>query len=280
MYHRRRDNHTLTLGIMTFILFLVVVTLNLYPKLKDFNATAYFKDVEVKIVSFVSKPFLSMKKTSKKKSTKSLEKDYEKLKKKVDAIESQEKKIESLEKEVEELKKQLELNTTLGEKMKINATVINRTVDYWNQKLTIDKGKKEHVQNGMAVITPKGLIGITTSTSNHASSVKLLTSETFTKISVRIKVDDHYVYGLLSGYKDKKFIVEGISENGEIKEDAVVTTTGMGKTFPAGLFVGKVSKVTTDNFDLAKIVEVTPSADFEDLTYVTVVKRDENYDNH
>lgn len=279
MYRRKRENHTLTLGILTFILFLVVVTLNLYPKFKNFNATAYFKDVEVKVVGVVTKPFIALKNSFKTKNTASLEKDYQKLKKRTEEIESQDSKIENLEKEVQTLKEQLELNTTLGEKEKINATVINRTVDHWNQKLTIDKGKKEHVENGMAVINAKGLIGITSNTSNHASTVKLLTGENFTKISVRIKVDDHYVYGLLSSYKDKKFVIEGISDNGEIKEDAVVTTTGMGKTFPSGLLIGKVSKVTTDNFDLAKIVEVTPSADFDDLTYVTVVRRDQNYDS-
>ena len=47
----------------------------------------------------------------------------------------------------------------------------------------------------------------------------------------------------------------------------------MGTIFPSGLMVGKVKDVTTDNFDLSKVVEVEASVDFNDLDYVTVLKR-------
>ena len=89
------------------------------------------------------------------------------------------------------------------------------------------------------------------------------------------------IFGLLTGYKKSQnvFILEGIADNVEIPKNAIVTTTGMGKTFPSGLLVGRIKKVTTDNFDLAKIVEVTPAANFDELDYVAVVKRGENYGN-
>ena len=47
----------------------------------------------------------------------------------------------------------------------------------------------------------------------------------------------------------------------------------MGTIFPSGLIVGKVKEVTTDNFDLSKVVEVKSSVDFNDIDYVTVLKR-------
>ena len=59
----------------------------------------------------------------------------------------------------------------------------------------------------------------------------------------------------------------------KIPKDSLVTTTGMGDIFPSGIVIGKVKKVRTDNFDLAKTVDVVGSADFDDLTYVTVLKR-------
>ena len=78
------------------------------------------------------------------------------------------------------------------------------------------------------------------------------------KISVKIKTKDDYVYGLISMYDSKTntYTVEGISENEEITEGADVVTTGMGTVFPSGLMIGKVKKVTTDNFDLSKVAEV------------------------
>ena len=280
MYRKRKKPNFVLLGILTFLLFFIVVSLNMYPKLKETNVTGFLKDIEVKIVSVVTKPVLYLKNQIKNsKDVKQLEKEYETLKKEKEEIDQKNAQIASLQKEVETMKKQLGLDTTLGEKWKIHATVINRTTDEWNQKLTIDKGKKDGIIDGMAVIDHNGLIGITMQTSNHASSVELLTSENFTKISVRIKVGEQYIYGLLTGYRNGMFVIEGISENLSISEGSVVTTTGMGKTFPAGLYIGKVKKVTTDNFDLAKIVEVTPATDFQDLSYVTVVKRDESYDS-
>ena len=40
--------------------------------------------------------------------------------------------------------------------------------------------------------------------------------------------------------------------------------------------MGKVADITTDVYDLSKIINVTPSANFEDINYVTVLKRADN----
>ena len=80
----------------------------------------------------------------------------------------------------------------------------------------------------------------------------------------------------MSGYDaDKKvFIVEGIADNVEIEPGAIVTTTGLGSIYPSGILVGKVSGVTTDNFDLGKIIEVKSDVNFDNLSYVTILKRE------
>ena len=115
-----------------------------------------------------------------------------------------------------------------------------------------------------------------TKVSNYSSTVELLSNDHMSdKISVKIKTKDDYVYGLISTYDSKTntYTVEGISENEEILEGADVVTTGMGTVFPSGLMIGKVKKVTTDNFDLSKVVQVEAAVDFDDLDYVTVLKR-------
>ena len=174
------------------------------------------------------------------------------------------------------LKETLNLNTILSDKVYMNATVVTRNIDYWYNEITIDKGSKNGIEKGMAVVVPKGLIGQITKVSNYTSTIKLLSNENMSdKISVKIKVGDNYVYGLISAYdaKTNTYTVEGISENVKIEKDADVVTTGMGTIFPSGLIVGKVKEVTTDNFDLSKVVEVKSSVDFNDIDYVTVLKR-------
>lgn len=183
-----------------------------------------------------------------------------------------------LKKELEDMKKTLELNHTLGESSYLNATVVNRNLGYWYNTITIDKGEKNGVEKDMAVIVSEGLVGKVVKTTSFNSTVKLLTSDDANnKISVKIQVGNDYVYGLLSGYnkKNRTFSIEGISSNMKIPKGSVVTTTGMGDIFPSGIAIGKVKSIKTDNFDLAKTVIVESSVDYDDLNYVTILKRKE-----
>lgn len=187
--------------------------------------------------------------------------------------------IDELEQEVDELKELLDLNSMLSDYTCINATVTNRNVGYWYNSLTIDKGSHDGVEEGMAVIVSEGLIGRVIKVSNYSSTVKLLTTEELSnKISVKINIDGKSVYGLLSSYDvdNNVYIIEGISDSDKIEEGSYVTTTGLSEMFPSGILIGTVKKVTVDNYDLTKVVEVTPVVDFNDIMVVTVLKREAN----
>ena len=76
-----------------------------------------------------------------------------------------------------------------------------------------------------------------------------------------------------AGYSE----VYGIDTNEEIIDESIVTTTGLGGVFPSGILVGKVVGVTKDNFDLATTVLVKSEIDFNDINFVTVLKRVEGW---
>ena len=207
---------------------------------------------------------------------KDLYKKYTKLKEKVEKTDLYYAQIEELQKEVTELKSTLDLNSTLSEYTYINATVVNRNIGYWYNNLTIDKGSKNGIKKGDAVIIPSGLIGKITNVSNFSSTVKLLTSdEISSKISVKINSNDKYLYGLLVGYDSEYNIykIEGITDSDDIEKGDLVTTTGLTDYFPSGLLIGKVSKVVKDEYDLNSIVEVVPSVNFENISIVTILNR-------
>lgn len=211
--------------------------------------------------------------------TKDLYKKYSDLKKKVDKTDLYYSQVQELQKEVAELKSVLELNATLSEYTYVNATVVNRNIGFWYNNLTIDKGSKNGIKKGDAVITSEGLIGKIINVSNFSSTVKLLTSDKISnKISLKIISNDTYLYGLLSGYDKEKnvYLVEGITDSDKIKEGDLVTTTGLTDYFPSGITIGKVSKIVKDEYDLNSIVEVTPSVNFEDISIVTVLNRKAN----
>ena len=237
------------------------------------------KDSTTYITSTIYKPIGFIKNKIKESNEKNkMYKEYKKLKSLADKSKLYEARIKELEGEIDNLKKSLDINQTITDYKKVNAVVVNRNVGAWFNTVNINKGSKSGINEGDAVITDKGLIGKVTNVSNFTSTVKLLsTDESINKISVKIEVEDKSVYGLLSSYdkKNNTYLVEGISDNTEIKNGSRVVTTGLTDAYPAGILIGEVKNVTKDRYSLAKAVEVTPSVDFDDIDIVTVLDRDE-----
>ena len=280
MYRRKsfETKYIILIVLIAIIVFLVIIN----AVMKNNRNTNFIGGVFKESVLFVNKvvntPINFVKdKVDEKKEQKDLLKKYNKLKEKYKNTEDLRLENKELEKEIKELKKALDLKNILSDYKKINSTTLNRNLGYWYQNITIDKGKKDGIKKDMAVINSDGLIGTIYKTSNNTSTVQLLTSNQFNKISVKIEVKDKYVYALLTKYneEDNTFTLEGISENTKIPIDSKVTTTGMGSIFPSGILVGKVLSIETDSYDLAKIIKIKSDVNFNDLNVVTVLKRNE-----
>lgn len=274
MYQKRKQKKWWKIGCIVVILmiFLGLCYVLLSKKTTLTPLESWIKDSGLLVEKVFLKPFQFIQK-------KMSDKELETLKEKAASSDSLEKKNKELEYQLAELKKTLDLNHILSKQSYVNVTVINRNVDDWFQQVTIDKGKKNGIKENMAVVVKEGLIGITCDVSNYNSTVKLLVSDKFPKkISVKIEIDKHYVYGLLTGYnsKTKMLQIEGIAENTKIPKDALVTTTGLGEEIPAGIVVGYVKNVTSDNFDLARVVEVESKVNYNALNYATVVRKEKS----
>ncbi len=279
MYKNKEFDKRYLLIIIILIISLLLVILSVaLKKDRDLNfAEKIVKDTGTFVINILSAPvdFVNDK-IAETKEKNDIYNKYKKLKSKEKQMDSLIAETNNLKKEVKNLKAALNLNTTLSDKVYKNATVVNRNIDYWYDEITIDKGKKNGIEKNMAVINSEGLIGTITKVSNYTSTIKLLSSKNLgDKISVKINIGDSYVYGLISKYNSKKntYTVEGISENVEIPKGAEVVTTGMGDTFPSGLLLGHVKKISTDNFDLSKVAVVTSSVDFDKIEYVAVLRR-------
>lgn len=184
--------------------------------------------------------------------------------------------IDNLKEEIKTLKESLELNTILSDYDVISATTISRNLGYFYDTIILDKGSNDGVKINQAVVTNGGLIGKVIKMTHTTSTVKLLTSMSSNiQVSVQIKINDKYLYGILTSYDNEEnvYIVEGITEPNLIKEGFSVTTTGMGDIFPSGILVGEVTSITKDNFDLEAIIKVKPSIDINKIDYVKILRR-------
>lgn len=265
--------------IILLIIAIVLGIISINMKKENLNFFEKFiKDSTYVVSNVISSPVRFIKQNINKTTTKDdLYNKYIKLKEEYDSMEFDKARIDELKKENKALKEMLDIKSDLEGYKVLNATVINRNVGYFYDTLSIDKGSHSGIKPDMAVVTSKGLIGKVIKTSTLTSTIKLLSSDSLNmKISVKIKVSDEYYYGLLTGYdKDKKaYIIEGISNNIDIPNDSVVTTTGMSEIFPSGILIGKVSESNTDNFELSKIIYVKTDVNYDNIEYVTVLKRE------
>lgn len=182
-------------------------------------------------------------------------------------------------KEIEELKDLLELNSITSSYKVINATIINRNMEYFYDEVVINKGTSSGIKENMVVVNNKGLIGKIIKANKNNSVVKLITSaDIYNMLSVQIQLKDKYVYGILNDYDNEtnSFIIEGIDQNVTIDAGSLVSTTGLGNIYPSGIIIGKVARIQKDNFDLAYILKVEPFIDFHNFHYVAVLDREIN----
>lgn len=281
MFGRKKQSiskkYILILIIILIILLLIIFSFTLKEDRKLSKAESLLKDGLIYSEKIITYPFNYIKENIKEyKKLKDVNKNNNILETSIDRIDSIEAENIELRRQLETLKEELNINYTLSDYEYLNATVVSRNVGYWHNKITINKGTYNGVEKDMVVISSKGLIGKVTKTSTFTSDVRLITtSDTSNKISVHISNGDNNLYGLINSYDYNKNVLEleGISNTKDVNIGDYVYTSGLGGVFPTGILIGIVEEITTDSYDLAKIIKVKPSADFNDINYVSILKR-------
>lgn len=281
MFGRKKQSiskkYILILIIILIILLLIIFSFTLKEDRKLSKAESLLKDGLIYSEKIITYPFNYIKENIKEyKKLKDVNKNNNILETSIDRIDSIEAENIELRRQLETLKEELNINYTLSDYEYLNTTVVSRNVGYWHNKITINKGTYNGVEKDMVVISSKGLIGKVIKTSTFTSDVRLITtSDTSNKISVHISNGDNNLYGLINSYDYNKNVLEleGISNTKDVNIGDYVYTSGLGGVFPTGILIGIVEEITTDSYDLAKIIKVKPSADFNDINYVSILKR-------
>lgn len=203
--------------------------------------------------------------------------ENEQLKAQLDTYDNAIQQNKNKDREIAALKEELALNETLSDFEKVAANVISRSPDSWQDILVIDKGSKDGLEDNMAVLSQKGLIGRVIEVSLASAKVELLTSsnQTTNHFPVRISSEGGESFGLLNKYDEKSgtLVVDQLTGEAEMKAGDVVQTSGLGGNSPANLPIGTVVEAKVDSFGLDKNVYVKPYAQMYDISVVTVVLR-------
>ena len=150
----------------------------------------------------------------------------------------------------------------------VSALVIGGSASTWFQSLTIDKGTKQGIRKGMAVISPSGIVGQIWSVAPNSSKVLLVTDH---NSGVDVIAQRTRARGIVSGSLDKGPVMEYVTRNENIREGDRLITSGLDNIFPKGQLVGTVGKVQVNSYGLFQDVSVRLAVDPERIEEVLVV---------
>lgn len=151
------------------------------------------------------------------------------------------------------------------------ARVIAEDASSWFRTIVIDKGSRDGLAEGMAVVVPEGVVGRIIKIASTESRVLLITDASSAASSLVQRTRSR---GVCRGRGDS-LTFDFVLRQEDIQVGDRVVTSGMGGVFPKGLLIGEVTRVEGDDYGFFQTVEVAPAADFSRLEEVLVLKRKE-----
>lgn len=150
----------------------------------------------------------------------------------------------------------------------IGAEVIGQDPSSWFKSVTINKGERDGVKKGMAVISPAGVIGQILKTAPHYAIVLLLTDYNSAVDSI---VQRTRAKTIVEGKGENRCQLKYLRRAEEVAVGDVVVTSGLGGNFPKGLMVGEIKKVDKKGHGVFQYAELVPSVDLTQLEEVFVI---------
>jgi len=178
-------------------------------------------------------------------------------------------KFSEVEYENEILKKELQFSQSQNQTSQlIPAAIIGRSSGYL-KSITIDKGAKDRLQKGQAVISQGFLIGTLTEVRSDNAEVALITD--FNSL-VPVVLQTSRGTGLLRGGL-QGLTVENIPLNIGISKEENVVTSGLGGQIPAGIIIGRVLATVSHQGEIFQKVTVSSPIDLSRLEVVFAVEK-------
>ncbi len=167
----------------------------------------------------------------------------------------------------ERLKHLLEFREKISSRA-IAAEVIGQDPSSWFKSLTINKGEKDGVLKGMAVISPEGVVGQILKTAPHHSSVLLITDY---NSAIDTIVQRTRAKAIVGGKGGNQCQLKYLLRTEEVAIGDIVVTSGLSGNFPKGLMVGEIMKVEKAGQGSFQYAELVPSVDLTKLEEVLVI---------
>lgn len=153
----------------------------------------------------------------------------------------------------------------------LSAKVINNTTRNYKNFITIDKGKSNGLEPGMAAISDAGVVGKVKSVSEHyAVLISLLNIDN--QVSSKIKRTGHFGTVQWDGTDARIIDLKYIPRHVQLEVGDTIVTSGYNAIFPEGVLIGVVKDVKLNEEAQFHTIKVAVAQDFGKLAFVEVIK--------
>ncbi len=149
------------------------------------------------------------------------------------------------------------------------ADVIGKRPDPKFDTLIISRGSRDGVRPNSVVVTRNGLVGRVFEVNPNSSSVLMLTDQN-SGVGARVQRASSRATGVCKGDNSPLLALVYLPGEASIKPGDTIVTSGLGGIFPAGILIGTVDAVKTDEGTVARTARVRPHVDFDRLEEVYV----------
>ena len=154
------------------------------------------------------------------------------------------------------------------------AKIINNSVSKRNNFITLNKGSKHGIKEGMGVITNQGVVGVIHSVSTHyAIAISLLHRKS--AIGIQLKKNNHNGILKWKGFDYKSATISDFPNHITIIIGDTITTNSHSVIFPEGVSIGAVKNIKKNKDDGFLEVSINLFEDFNQLNYVYIIHSDE-----
>ena len=163
-------------------------------------------------------------------------------------------KLHSLENENTNLRKILQIKEIVKKEIIIAEIVLPNQINGIPQ-IIINKGAKDNIKPGSAVMNSQGLIGQVTQVNNNSSKITPTTSNQFAVSAISNKGS---INGIISGTGGPFLEIQQLPAYESLAIGDYFLTSGLGGIYPRGIKIGKVTKIIPTNNSQFNRITITP----------------------
>lgn len=150
------------------------------------------------------------------------------------------------------------------------AKVVNNSVTYTSNYITLNKGRKDGVFPDMGVVSEHGVVGIVSNVSDNYSVVLPLLNTKF-RLSCKV-LGSNYIGSMSWNARSTRYAnLDELPRHVEFQLGDTIVTSGHSAMFPEGILVGYVSSFERQRDDNFNSLKVELATDFQRLSNVMVI---------